>query len=259
MKRGKRKTGQISVFIILAIVIVAAGGIAFFMANNKSNTNVFNDPSTKPQYEDLLGSIEDCTKSLSMDALDTIGIQGGYYNAPKESFDLGWAFIPYYYKEGSFLMPATIVIENELGAFVDDNIEYCLESIDKQGFDVSYDATKSKTKSSISNGRVDFKIDIPISIKKESKSAKLELEEMPVSLNSKLFEMLEIARFITDSHKEDPEMMCISCVADMAMERNLYVDMLDFGDNATTLTVISQNNTESYPIALEFLNKYPEI
>ena len=52
-------------------------------------------------------------------------------------------------------------------------------------------------------------------------------------------------------------MICINCVSDMAEERELYVDMLDFGDNSTTLVVVSTNMTESYPAVYEFLNKYP--
>ena len=40
--------------------------------------------------------------------------------------------------------------------------------------------------------------------------------------------MIEIGRFITDSHKEDPKMVCISCVLSMARERSLVVSIGGF-------------------------------
>ena len=43
----------------------------------------------------------------------------------------------------------------------------------------------------------------------------------------------------------------------MAETRNLYVDMLDFDEETTTLVVISENYTYSEPYVFEFLNRYP--
>ena len=42
----------------------------------------------------------------------------------------------------------------------------------------------------------------------------------------------------------------------MAEERELYVDMLDFDDETTTLIVISENKTQEEAYVFEFLNKY---
>ena len=67
--------------------------------------------------------------------------------------------------------------------------------------------------------------------------------------------MLEIATFITDSHKDDPDLICINCIADMAEERDMYVDLLDFADDST-LVVISENRTSTDPYIFEFLNRY---
>jgi len=92
-------------------------------------------------------------------------------------------------------------------------------------------------------------------IKKQDKSMTLELEDYPIAQPSSLYDMIEIAKYITDSHKEDPEMVCITCIADMARDKNLYVDFLDFTDPTTTLVTISNNET-SAPFVFEFLNKY---
>ncbi len=256
-KRGLSSKSQVTIFIIIAIVLVGTGAIAYYLTKTASPTDkYFLQSDVKPGYDNVINSIHECMKMTCMDSLDLVGIQGGYYNEPQEYFDLGWAILPYYYKEGSFLMPSNTVIQNELSAYVDDNLNYCLDSINVSNFGLSY--TKPKTKAVISDGMVKFSIDMPISIRKADKTARLELKDDSISQSSKIYQMIEIAKYITDSHKEDPDMICISCVADMARARNLYVDMLDFGDNSTTLVVVSTNQTEMYPAVFEFLNKYPE-
>lgn len=259
MKKRVNLKAQVSIFVIIAIVLVAVGGTAYLITKTTGKSDVdkefWESSSIKPQFDTIKNSVQECMDLTAQDALELIGIQGGYYKEPKEFFDLGWAFIPYYYKEGQFLMPETYVIQNQIGMYVNENFGTCLANINVGDFSLKY--TTPKTKASISKGEVSFSIDDSVSISKEGKTVKYELRDVLVTVDSKLYEMIEIAKFITDSHKEDPSMICISCVADMARERNIYVDMLDFGEGSTTLVVLSQNMTSVYPFAFEFLNKYP--
>lgn len=250
IKGGK---GQVSVFIIIALVVIAGIGAAVYIS--KANRDFFNQPNIKPQVVNTQDFILDCMDETTKDALEVIGIQGGYYNEPEHFFDLGWAFIPYYYKEGLFLMPEKKTIESELSSYVNENFVYCLGNFDFADFNLDYKIPKTRT--SIKKGEVLFEINLPISIEREGKRIKFETKIHPVTQASYLYEILEIASYITDSHKEDPEMICVNCVAEMASERNVYVDMLDFADETTTLIVISENSTAPEPYIFEFLNKYP--
>ena len=254
-----KKKGQVAVFIILALMLISAGAIAFFITLESSNTEIDSDyfaqSDIKQGVNQIQSSVLDCETLVSNDALDTIGIQGGYYNAPEKAFDLGWTSIPYYYKQGQFLMPEKSVIEDELSDYINNNLNLCLETIQVGDFNLSYSVPKTKTV--ITKDLVSFIVDLQIKIKKENKATLIELKDNPVNINSKLFEMIEIADFIINSYKEDPDMMCVSCVLSMAHEKNLHVDSLDFlGDNKTTLIVISTNSTEIYPVAFEFLTEY---
>lgn len=250
---------QASVFVIFAIILVVAGGLAYVINRNisvaKSDKEFFSNEAVKPGFDSLKNSISDCMTNTASDSLEIIGIQGGYYNKPKEYFDLGWAFIPYYYKQGVFLMPAKEEIENQLSSYVDDNIATCINNVQKGDFGVVF--SKAKTKTEIEKENVKFTIDMPVTISKEGKTIGLSLKENPVVLNSKLYEILEIAKYISDSHKEDPDMICISCVAQMARDREAYVDMINF-DDTSTLVIIYENVTSSVPYNFEFLNKYSQ-
>ncbi|MEK6859289.1 MAG: hypothetical protein AABX54_00595 [Nanoarchaeota archaeon] len=253
-----KKRGQITVFVILAIVLITAGGIAYYLTKNTNTIDdYFSHPDVKPGMDNIKNSVYECMKTTCSDSLDIIGIQGGYYKQPQEFFDLKGSFLPYYYNRGNFLMPATSEIQNQLGLYVDDNLNSCLENIKISDFSLSY--TKPKTKAIINKEDVTFKIDMPILVKKTDKTTRLELKDNSVSIQSKLFEMLEIAKFITDSHKEDPNRLCINCILNIAKERNLYVYMAGFDYNNTIFISISANQTNVFPSVFQFLNKYSEV
>jgi len=254
-----RIKAQTSVFIIVAVIVVAVIIGVYYLNQGKTQSNiqkVFSSLGITAQASVIESSILNCVEEVSEDSLTVIGIQGGYYNNPGNSFDLGWAFIPYYYDKGDFLMPKTETIEKELSDYVKDNLGICLENIETEEFEMKF--KDSKTTSNIKENKVEFEIDLTITMTKGDLSSEFELENHPITVNSKLFEILEVATYITDSHREDPEMICINCVADMAEIRDLYIDMVDFGaEESTTLNIISENVSSGETYIFEFLNRYP--
>jgi len=248
---------QVSVFVIIAVVVAAlvAGGV--IMTKNTSTNNdkrFFAQANLKPEFAGMKSSILACRDNSVKDALDTIGIQGGFSTKPEKYFDIDWAVIPYYYYEGSYLMPTNQRIESEIGKQVDKNFVSCIDGIKSEGFTIKRSGT-SNTKVTINQGNILFNIDMPLSIAKEATTISLEMEDAPLQKTSALYEILEIARYITDSHKEDANMICITCVADMAEERDVYVNTFDLLDNSV-LVVISENRTSDEPYSFEFMNKY---
>lgn len=261
MKKGRKNysnKSQTTIFIVLAVMIVVVLLAVFLASRTASKTelqSIFSKLEIKTESAQVQSALLDCLETTSRDALTIIGIQGGYYNPPEKYFDLGWAFIPYYYDEGAYLMPSPQTIEKELAAYTDDNLRYCIEELSYDDFTVVYGT--SKTTATIEEAKVSFVTDITFNFKKSDLSSEFELKNHPVSIESSLADILEVASYITESHKENPKMICISCVTDMASEKNLYVDMLDFNQETDSLIVISENYTSSEPYVFEFLNKYP--
>jgi len=251
------KKGQVTVFIIVGLLIVGiVGGVGYSIKVQKDaelSEEYFSSIDIKPQVNNIQSSILNCMDKVSRDGLEEIGIQGGYYDKPKKFFDLEWAFIPYYYYEGDFFMPSKKTIESELSKYVNDKVIVCLDEIDSGNFKMNYKTANTRT--FIREKEVEFNIDLGIEIAKESNKITLELEELPVFVDSALTSILEVAEYYTYTHKEDPKMVCISCLGEMAEERDLYVDTINFDENSI-LVVISENMTASEPYAFEFLNKY---
>ena len=260
MKREVRsKLAQVTVFIIIAILIVVAAFIIYYSFQSsreqKLDASFGNDAASKADVSSLQNSLGDCMDDSTYNALRTIGIQGGFYEKPTHAYDLGWAFIPYYYSSGNYLMPDKQRVQDELSSFVDDKMKECVDKLSYKNFDLTIGDCKTTT--TLTKGKAKFVIDMPLTLTKEDKTSVIQLRTMPVVYNSSLFDILEVANYITTTHLQDNKFFCINCVVDMATERNLYVDFLDFGEgSSTTLVTISENYTSPEPYLFEFLNQY---
>lgn len=247
------KRGQVAIFVILAIVLIAAGTFTFLIKNNSSANNLISQ-NNKPELNNVKNSISECRGIGAAKALEDIGIQGGYYDKPERYFDLGWTFIPYYY-DSEILMPEKAFIEIELGKDMDKQFTDCINNLKSDGFEIEHGI--SKTKSTITKGNVLFKVDMSLRIRSDndSDSTTIEMNKLPLNVNSSLYDILEVAKYISDSHKKDSNLICVTCVDEMAEERNLYVNVFDVSDNSV-LYVISENHTSSQIYSFEFMNKY---
>lgn len=254
MKRGWKNGGQVTIFIIVAIIVVAILiSLIYVTRGNKLDKEYFSSTEIKPKINDIQSSVINCIDETSEEALAIIGIQGGYYKKPAKYYDLSWAFIPYYYYEGQILMPSKKIIENELGKYINENLNNCLKNLDFGDFKLIY--KNPKTSVLIKEKEVDFNTDMPVTVEKEDKRMILELNDYPVFKKSALFDILDIADYYTKTHEQDAAMFCISCVDKKVREKELYFDLVDFKPNSV-LVVISENYTSSEPYSFEFLNKY---
>ena len=132
-------------------------------------------------------------------------------------------------------------------------MEQCLSKIEFQNLELKYEP--SSTKATINPSSVRFTTQLPTIIEKDGNTVTYNLNEHPVTINSSLSEILEVAEFITNSHKEDPNLICINCITELAKERKLYVDFIAFEED-TTLVMILENRTMEHPYIFEFLNRY---
>jgi len=255
-KFSMSKRSQVTVFVIVAVILVAVGGVALFTVKGSSKPNddkFFSQANIKPELSNIKTGILQCRDDSIKQSLDKIGIQGGYFDKPAKNLDISWAFIPYYYSEGSYAVPTKSKVELEIGKAIDKSFTDCINKLKFENYEITHGI--SKTKATIGRNLVSVKINMLLTIKKEDNTMTLEMSDAPIEKDSSLFDILEVADYIAYSHKNDSEMICVTCVADMAEEKNLYVNTFDLADNSV-LVVISENHTSTEPYSFEFLNKY---
>src|SRR3989344_5255805 len=141
MNNGKR--GQVTVFIILGIIIVAVIGITYFIISERAKQikqeNKFDESKLQPLKE----YIESCIESEGEKALNIIGKQGGdidpglyqYYFDNKISYLCYTdSFTACFNRRPNLIQH----MENELKNYMEKNLISCvnLDEIKKAGFNV---------------------------------------------------------------------------------------------------------------------------
>lgn len=248
---------QTTIFIIIAVLVVAIviGFIYLKSSTEKEERgrDYFKQHKIEPSLDNIQDFIVECLEETSIEALEVIGIQGGYYNQPDHFYDLEWSFIPYFYYKGEFLMPDKTEIETQLSDYINTNLPECTKEINFKNFQLEY--PEPQTTTLIKSTEVTFTTDLQVTIKQKESSSTFELESHPVSISSSLNDIIEVAGYITDSHKDNEDLICINCLAEMAKEKDLYIDFIAFEEDST-LVMILENSTAPDPYLFEFLNKY---
>jgi len=131
---GKR--GQLTVFIILAIVILSSAALYFHFRKDIVSIDedeLIIDPEIKPVKD----YVENCMILVMRDLLDRVGMQAGYLTLPMQTntnpksylrFDTdGLRKIPYWYYNGENHIPEISDIEYDLSREAQVEIINCLD------------------------------------------------------------------------------------------------------------------------------------
>ncbi len=126
------KKGQITVFLILALILLLAVAIFIFLREKEI---IFQpeiiDP---PEIEPITNYIEQCVLDISIEAIQKMGLQGGYLNVPdiilsdpNAFIDYGYGLyaVPFWYYSGEMRVPTLDFMSAELATYIEQNLPDC--------------------------------------------------------------------------------------------------------------------------------------
>ena len=238
------KRSQVTIFIIISILIIALI-LIFFMFKGQIRQILYS-----PEVESVYLFVDNCIDEVGSEVIYKIGENGGYYFPPNFSTESG---IPYYYSNGKSYMPSKEEIEKEISFFVSEKLFFCTRNfIDFPNFEITQRDIKTKT--TIKDDGVNLNINYPISITHgESTSIIEDLEkEIPVRLGI-VYDSIEKIIKEQLSHED----ICLSCILDVSLENDLYVDMMDYDEETVIFIFRDENsiiNNKTYEFV--FANKY---
>jgi hypothetical protein len=247
-KSDVKKRSQVTVFIIIAIIIVGIILVIFLVRKNSDASSGIN-PQVKPIYS----YVQNCIRDTGENAIYYVGQTGGYFTSPNDSTEFG---IAYYYDRGKNNMPTTDMIAKEIGDYMNYMLFYCTQNFSNfSGFNVKQDKIKTNVK--IESGKVVLSVYYPLSITKDKKTYtfnKFEDLEIPVRLT----DIFTLATNITDDHMKNGNNICISCMYNWARAMDLYVEMNDYPDNVSVIYTIRDANSEilQKDYRFNFANRY---
>ncbi|MBU0957880.1 MAG: hypothetical protein KKF56_03665 [Nanoarchaeota archaeon] len=205
------KRGQVAIFIIIAIIIVA-GVIVYFLV--KDRTSYSNIPSEFQPVEDYFLS---CIEDIVRNGKDVMGTQGGYIEPP--NFDPGSDFMPFssqlnfygwpvpywYYKSGVNIIkeqvPSKDDMEEELNKYIQDRVGDCdFGDFVVEGFIVEREEGV-RVQTDIGVNQIFVNLNAPINVNRGEESVRI--EEHEVQLDTKFGKFYDLAVDIYDYEKEE--------------------------------------------------------
>jgi len=206
--------GQISVFIILGIVLVAIV-LSYFYLIHPAGISA-EGPQTDTQSVKLF--IDSCLGETTRAGIYLVGHQGGYLDVPSPYVNLLPLKAPYYYYEGKLAIPEKGAIEREISTYVNANIEKCLSnftSFRQQGIIIETGSPLSNV--TISSNDVTAYLKYPIKITKDDRTSTLESFTQNAGFN--MNEKYNIATQIINEQQKDSETIPIGYLTELSMEK----------------------------------------
>ncbi len=254
------KRGQITIFIIIGIIIVASFIFFSFQTDLTMDSGFREDVSKIPaDIIPIKNYVDNCIKSVGEDALVFIGKQGGYFELPKYSTKDYYTKTAYYFYVNKYKVPSKSKIEQEISKYMNDGLFFCVRNFvdfKESGFDIKQGRINTKT--TIKENGVLFEVDFPLNIKKEESEIKIDKFINSID-NIRLNTIYNAAESITDNQMRDFSSICLSCLIDLGIENDLYIDMNRLGNDTVLFTITDFNSViNNEPYKFNFAHKYEE-
>ena len=231
----KNKKSQVTVFIILALVII---GVLIFLLIRPGGLRGFFTPSAP------INQIQDCVGEAVEQAVGIVTEQGGSVNPELYYLYQGQKLEYLCYTENYYspcVMQRPLLkqhVETEIENYIEPSVKSCVNSVkadlQKNGYTVSVGEVSSKVSIVPGTILVDIKSDLKITKDKTESYESIKTQE-----NSKLYELIMTASSITnwEAHYGDAESMMY-----MIYYPSLKMQKLKQGDG-TSLYLLTDRNT----------------
>ena len=204
------KRAQITIFIIIAILIVAVVA-GFFIFRGKAFQESGIPTNMEPVYNTFLNCIEGDTRV----GVGIIESQGGYIELP--DFEAGSGYMPFssqlnflgnpipywYYVSGNGIqkeqVPTKTTMEDELANYIEGKVRNCIfEQYVEDGFDVNM----GEPEVDVSINSEDVVVDVNMALSIERANETASVRNHKVIVNSKLGKLYETARDVYDYEQQ---------------------------------------------------------
>ncbi len=224
------KEGQLTIFIIVAILIIA-GIVLFFSLRGE----IQKEQPLTPEITPIKNFVEGCIYDTGENSLYFTGLHGGYYLPPQFSTPLG---VPYYIKNNKTLMPSEEKIELEISKYINEALPLCVGNFTEfQEFQITEGEIKTNT--IILDNEIILNVEYPLTIIKDeekSRIKKFENIKIPVRLGI----IYNASSFIVNEHLKNTGEICMSCLLDLQTKEELSI-MTQDEDDAIIYNIFDKN------------------
>lgn len=211
-----KKRGQITVFVILAIIIVVGVVLFFAFRGEKSGTESVEIPVFVSPINVFVDS---CLASVSENVVYSVGEGGGYFFPPARSNDEG---ISYLYYEGVNYFPEISIMESQIEEGIASNMILCVNNFDDfSNYEIVY--TTPEIDVEILDENIFVNMDYSISVSQGNSTYVLRNFNAEVPVRLGLINRL-LKKFLNERYYDNGE-ICIDCVLEDMYFNNLTMEI----------------------------------
>lgn len=241
----RNKRAQVALFIIIAVILSVS--IILFFSLNKSVKEPAGFGLVVTSTQEYVGS---CFENSADDALALVGIQGGYISLPGKSLLRNESEIAYWYYLGYDNKPTKVEIESQLNGYIRTSLALC----DVQQFkDFEIKEGSVDVNSKISEDKVDFSLNWPITITKGETSYRLS-KTYKHTVRVRLGEIYDTAAGIVQKEIAEPDNFNVGYLLSGEMNTEILPQ-----DNNTVITYVikdPKSKIDNEPYVFMFANKF---
>ena len=239
-----QKRGQVSVFIILGIILLALGIFILKLQSTNETAQLKQNPLSatsieRPAVEEFVNS---CLQSTTKIALHTIARQGGYYKLPPNS-DLG-NNVPIYINNSVVYIPTIEKIEEQISTAITKLLPECLgefKTFEKQGIEIH--VSTISTKSKLKQDKVSINLYMPMTI---SSATVTEITDFAINQETGLLGLYHSAISFTQSQAELENEVCLTCLLELGDIETFYPTILEIAPNRYLYVLKNDNENLSF-------------
>ncbi|MBM3247017.1 hypothetical protein FJZ17_00540 [Candidatus Pacearchaeota archaeon] len=239
----QQKRGQVTIFIIIAILIVAGIFLFFYVKNKTASLTPTIPRDIQPVYDYL----NDCFEEKVYSSIYEIGQFGGYKSPPNNSLDIG---IPIYldnrFKE---ILPLK-EIEVQLSEIIEEELNKCQLNFSS----IEVNRGDPKIKVSILNNQIRAQIEYPITIIKNDGT--YQLKNFPEIIAPIKFGLMYSSGVsIVDLQIANNGSLCLTCLLDLGEENDLSISTFEYEEGINIFSIADNNQINNQTYELVFATK----
>jgi len=249
------KRGQVTVFIIIGIILLAIVALFFFLRGEMLTEEI----EQEIEYTDT-GSVQlfvdGCLDSTLRNAIFQVAQFGGHYPLPELSTQNAYVNTAFYYYLGDLYLPTEQQVADSIANYIDENVVECTNFSYFTGMEIT--TGTPSTSVILRDESITASLNYPIKIVPKE-GLETDISNFEATADTRLFQLYEIAKNITTTQEEFGEMICISCLALLGAQNNLEVLTVD-GDEGTLFAIFDLESEiygpEDEDLSFRIVHKY---
>ncbi len=207
------KRGQVTLFIIIAIIIVALIALVIFFQRGFLGAGL-----SEGEIATVKGYLGECFELKTKEGILYIGKQAGYYDLTGiESINFLEERTAYYWKDNQSLVPDITTVQDELSDYLNENVNECffIQTVSEYNFEGQCTSAIEITEN------INVQFNCPVTVRKGGATSTL--ENFEININAPVAKLLDVSNQVVEEYSKEPGFIAIENIDEIALANNVTV------------------------------------